>query len=96
MADTLTILIDNNKYTVAANNKDKIINATNLLNNAIDKCKENFKGIDNFSQLDTITFAALNIAEKQISDESHYSDQLNLIVNEINKITHYINNLLNK
>ena len=96
MVNALTISIDNNKYTVAADNEDKVINAANLVNDAVDKCKSNFSKIDNFSQLDAMTFAALNIAEKQISDEMHYNNQLNVIVNEINNITKYMNKLLNK
>ena len=96
MTNTLTISIDNNKYTVAANNEDKVVNAANMLNEAIDKCKSSLKSIDNFSQLDTITFAALNIAEKKISDEIHNANQLNLIVNEMTEITEFISNLLDK
>jgi cell division protein ZapA (FtsZ GTPase activity inhibitor) len=94
--NTLTISINNNKYTVAASNEDKVINAASLVNDAIDKCKDNFNKVDNFSQLDTITFAALNIAEKQISDEIYYNNQINIIVDEINSITKYMNDLLGK
>lgn len=96
MANTLTISIDNNKYTVAANNEEKVINAANIVNDAIEKCKDSFNNVENFSQLDTITFAALNIAEKQFSEEIYYNNQINNFVDEINKITKFMKGLLDK
>ena len=96
MKNTLTIFIDNNKYNVAASDEEKIINAASLLNDSIKECKENFIGIDNFSQLDAVTFAALNIAEKQISNEFYYNNQIETIVDEINNITKYMSDFLEK
>ena len=96
MKNTLTISIDNNKYTVATNNnEDKIISAANLLNDAIKVCRDN-AGIDNFSKLDVITFAALNIAEQQISNELYYKNQIDNLVNELSNINQYVNDLLDK
>jgi len=93
---TLTILIDNNEYVVAANDTDKIISASNFVNNIIQECKNSFIENSSFSQLDTITFAALNIAEQQINDKIYYENQIENATNEINKITEYMNNILEK
>ena len=96
MEKTLTILIDNKEYTVAANNEDKITIASNLVNNVIQECKNSFIENQKLSRLDTITFAALNIAEQKINDKVYYENQIENAVNEINKITEYMSNLLEK
>ena len=96
MEKTLTIFIDNNEYNVEANDEEKIISASNLVNNVIQECKNSIGENKDVSQLDTITFAALNIAEQKINDKIYYENQIEYAVNEFDKITEYMNNLLEK
>jgi len=91
MSDSYTITINDNEYKVIGD-EEKINNSVSLLNSVISEFSQNEE--HNLSSLDKVTFAALNIAEKKISDEKIFNDKIKELISEIKNIIVYLNNQL--
>jgi cell division protein ZapA (FtsZ GTPase activity inhibitor) len=92
MAKSLTISIDNKDYNVIGENAEIIKLSAKLLN---EKIEEIAKNRENIPSLTKTTLAALNIADMEINNEIKHSNELQRVMEEIKKITEYIETNIN-
>ena len=95
MTKSLTISIDNKDYNVIGENAEIIQLSAKLLNDKIEEITKNRTNKDNIPSLTKTTLAALNIADMEINNEIKYSDELKRIMDELRKITEYIETNIN-
>ena len=91
MSKSLSISIDNKRYDVTGEDEDLIKKSAKLLNDKIQEIVSDKPNMEHLPSLTKTTLAALNIADKVITNELDYSNSIKNITAEINKIAEYLN-----
>ncbi len=92
---SLTIVIGNKEYSVKGENEELMRKATEVVNQKIKEVSEKSIGSETMPFLTKTTLAALNIAESSLKNDRYFIAQENKIIDEINKITNFIETNLN-
>ncbi|MBQ6268536.1 MAG: cell division protein ZapA [Bacteroidetes bacterium] len=89
---SMKIVIGDKEYDIKGDNKELMLKSAEVVN-------QTYKEISDNSDIDLLTkstLTALNIAENGLKAESEFNTKENKIVEELNKITDFIEDNLNK
>ena len=89
---SLKIVIGDKEYDITGDNKELMLKSAEVVNQTYNEISEN----SNIDLLTKSTLTALNIAENGLKAESEFNTKENKIVEELNKITDFIEDNLNK